>query len=341
MGVFDDKVVGGRGSVRGDGVMGPPVGTHEFTGPVHAVFGRTSDGDPVAMVDENGDVVWEFGDHDGEVRTVATDADSNVYFGSGPDAYKLDADGEMAWHHDGGLGWRNEVCAVSENALYLGEQFAGGGENQVFAVNLNGDLIWQSSDDIFDNDVASIDVSASGIVAVGTGGSGDDVLRLLSGDSGDVLHTLTISAHVRAVAIEPDASVIYYNQGSTLYARSGDLGSQLWSYDAHDGIIRGVTIDDNHVYSCGSDGTAHKLKKGEGLENDESRRVWSYDSDASTIHGISVDPHKFVYLATSSSTVSGEKISPDGEFVWSVDLDSAALDVQSTPGRYGAFPDHW
>ena len=335
MSIFDDRVVGGRGSVRGDGVMGPPP----FDGPdfVDTVIYARSSYDEIVRLDDAGQEIWKVsaphgtGPYSPDAVAIhpeqgAVTVDGASPFGEDAFVHRISLGGEILWSSPLPLN-DGRYIAVDKD----GNAIVYNSDANLYKYDAGGSLLWSWTDGGSNPFGVSVDADGAIYAADNDGirkiSSKGDQKWFVSEDStiGRLFGGTRVSDGV--VYSSNDATLVYFDTSN-----GDEIGSVALSAD-----IDAFDVANGHIFVATSGLYYQKL------DISTWDVVWEIDLDIGSkfSRDIAVDPDGQVYSCTSFSSHRVQKISSDGRLMWSISDDSVVRSVAAHPGRYGAFPDHW
>ena len=329
MSIFDDRVVGGRGSVRGDGVMGVPHDVADFSPKIYAGTGLRV----VSLDWPSGDILWEHSlDGSGAINHIDTDPDGNVYCTEGGDSiYKIDPDGNRLWKEGPGDDVHGLTADPNQDVLVAHDRAGFGGPTVSKMDGDDGSIIWADDENSGGNGRA-VSGDSDGGVHFGTS-AGNVVVRLSS--AGSIIWETddTELGAIRRIAASADGKETLAIDTSENIALFDNKGHELWNNEI-----------DNRVESLewGPDGRWYIGSSG-GVEvwDSDGNKVESFVPEGGTIQGLSFDAAGNLYAAGSLNRIN--KYDTNLDFVGFIEYeDGAALRALAvTPGKPNAFPGHW
>jgi hypothetical protein len=114
--------------------------------------------DEVHKIDSNGDNVWTYTEHSGDVNGVAVDSDGNVYSASDDnEVHKIDSNGNNVWKYTEHTDYVNSVEVDSNKNVYSGSR-----DTEVHKIDSNGNNVWKYTE--HSGDVNAVTVDSDGYV---------------------------------------------------------------------------------------------------------------------------------------------------------------------------------
>lgn len=209
--------------------------------------------------------------------------------------------------------------------------YTGSGDNTARRVTAEGTEVWSASQPDSVNAVAYVPDGELGGPSLYLGLANNRV-RLVDIETGSSLFFRSTGSTVNGVAA--DATDHYYSTHADNTARKyAPNGVEVWTHNLG-GTGRSIAVGaDGFVYVGSNANAAHKL-------DPDGAEVWTFTGHTNNVAGIAVDPSGFVYTASTDDTV--RKLDPDGDEVWTFTGHTGNVNtVETSAGRYGAFPDEW
>ena len=329
MSITDDKIVRGRGSMRGDGVSGPPPDDDVMV-PI-AVVTAGSD-DYVRKITPDGNLEWEV-DTGGTVRAVTSTPQATYYADDDETARRLDSEsGNTVWSFSLSADGRS-IAGDDQGFVYVGETDAFGSDGLRKLAVSDG-----TEDDSGHWPVLGgerVDACAIGPWGVYAGGNNNEI-SLFDFDNGDEVWSRDTGDVAWDAAVDPDGWVYVASRDGSVYAFDAANGEPKDGWPVSTGASQAYAVStykDGSILVGDSNGNAKRI-------GPNGTTIWTYDSDGSSIWSAATDPQGRAYIGTNSPTI--ESIGAEGEKRWRFEpYGGTVFEIEIIPGPYGAFPEMW
>ncbi len=227
-----------------------------------------------------------------------------VYVGDlANDFHKIDINtGKPEWTFSGASGYYIGQAAEADGIIY-----APSNDGSLYAIDANGDLVWDFETGHY--------IWAQPIIAEKTIyiGSMDHFVYAISQDGDELWSKEMTGAVASSPVLSEDSSVLYVGSISgQMVAMDPENGELIWSFDAEDSIWGNALLIEDTLYFADSDGNLY------ALSSDAGEILWRVQVDGAVVGGLVAFEDGFL-LATDEGIV--QAFSLDGTPIW-----------QTTPG---------
>ncbi len=269
----------------------------------------------IKKIDADGNVLWTFTGHTGQVYAVTVDYDGFVYSGSYDKRLKkIDPNGNQVWESID-EGYITGVAVDLNGYVYTSSY------SYVSKIDPDGNRLWTNTEHT--SYVRAVAVDDLGFVY---SCSEDNTVRKIDSNGNQVWSFTGHTANVTSVVVGSNGFVYSGSADNTVRKIDPD-GNQVWSFTGHTSTVYGVAVtNDDYVYSCSFNNTIRKI-------NSEGTEVSSYiGNNGDYLYVIAVDETGYVYTGGDKNSVY--QLNPLMDIVWNTTIHSdriSAIAATKTP----------